>query len=292
MNLKRTISALLLAVGTVVGVAFCRGPMAIVTFMFVNILALGGMLEYLRMCEAKGMIVTRDGSLGRVFKLYGLAATVLFVSIVFATSYPLPIVTKYFPDDSNGLEYVTLLIIVLGLFVVQSFERNPRRALGNIAGVLSGFVYVPWLFSFIFKVVFFPGVDGRWFLFALLFIVKGGDMLAYVVGSTLGKHKLIPRISPKKTWEGAAGNLVGGLAAGLIIWKWFPCGFSLATALGMAVLLNILSQVGDLAESMLKRDAEMKDSSALIPGVGGALDVLDSLLLTLPVMYFYLMFSR
>jgi phosphatidate cytidylyltransferase len=224
------------------------------------------------MLESKGL---------RVFKFYGATMSVLYVSVVFLVSY--------FPCLNHGLEHIALFIIVLGLFVLQTFERDPHRALGNISGVLSGFVYVPWLWSFIFKVIYYPGVDGRWFVFALFLIVKGGDMLAYVVGSSIGKHKLIPRISPGKTWEGAVGNLAGGLIAGLIIWAWFPCGFSLKGALVLAVLLNVLGQVGDLAESMLKRDADLKDSSGFIPGMGGALDVLDSLLLTFPVLYFYLL---
>ncbi|MEJ2744868.1 MAG: phosphatidate cytidylyltransferase, partial [bacterium] len=189
-------------------------------------------------------------------------------------------------------EYIAAVVLILGLFILQAFERDSQRAVGNIAGVLSGYVYVAWLWSFIFKVIYYPGLDGRWFIFALFLIVKGGDMLAYVVGSTIGTHKLIPRISPKKTWEGAAGNLAGGILAGLIVWRWFPCSLSLPAALGIGVGLNVIGQVGDLSESMLKRDANLKDSSGSIPGIGGTLDVIDSLLLTLPALYFYLVLTR
>jgi phosphatidate cytidylyltransferase len=275
MFLLRVGSALLLIGILIVSVWFSRGPAAIVPLVVANLLALGGTLEYFRMLEAKGM---------KVFRFYGAAAAMIFVSTVFFDSY--------FPHDNDGLEYIAAVVLIIGLFILQAFERDSQRAMGNIAGVLSGYVYVAWLWSFIFKVMYYPGVDGRWFVFALFLIVKGGDMLAYAVGSTMGRHKLIPRISPKKTWEGAAGNLAGGILAGLIIWNWFPCSFSLPAALGMGAVLNIVGQVGDLSESMLKRDANLKDSSGSIPGIGGMLDVLDSLLLTLPVLYFYLVFSR
>lgn len=275
MFLLRVGSAFFLIGILIVSVWFCHGAAAIIPLVVGNLFALGGTLEYFRMLDAKGM---------KVFKFYGAAATVIFVSTVFLDSY--------FPHDNDGLEYTAAVALIIGLFVLQAFERDSQRAMGNIAGILSGFVYVAWLWSFIFKVMYYPGLDGRWFIFALFLIVKGGDMLAYAVGSAFGTHKLIPRISPKKTWEGAAGNLAGGILAGLIIWKWFPCAFSLTAALAMGAVLNVIGQVGDLSESMLKRDANLKDSSGSIPGIGGMLDVLDSLLLTLPVLYFYLVFSR
>ncbi|MDD5555782.1 MAG: phosphatidate cytidylyltransferase [bacterium] len=274
MFIHRAGSSLLLIGVIIVAVTFSRGGAAVFAFAVANLLALVGILEYFRMLEAKG---------ARVFKFYGGSAAVIYVSAVFFASY------LRLPD--GGFEHLALVSLVTGLFILQAFERDAGRAIGNIAGVLSGFVYVPLLWSFIFKVMYYPGLDGRWFLFALFLIVKGGDMLAYAVGSTIGRHKLIPRISPKKTWEGAAGNLAGGLIAGLVIWRWFPCGMPLPHALAMGAGLNLLGQVGDLAESMLKRDAGLKDASGLIPGIGGALDVMDSLLLTLPVLYLYLVMA-
>lgn len=273
--IRRLSSAVLIVGLMAVAVIFCRGPMAGLIVAIGVILALSGVLEYYRMLETKGLTQ---------YKFYGGAVTVVYMVAIFLDSY--------FDRHGNCMEGLTIFIIVVGLFVLQAFERTPRRALGNISGVLSGFLYVPWLLAYFVKILYFPGVDGRWYIFALLFIVKGGDMLAYAVGSSFGRHKLIPRISPNKTWEGAAGGLAGSLIAGLVIWKWFPCGFTLPSALIMAALLSVLGQVGDLAESMLKRDAGLKDSSGFIPGIGGALDVLDSLLLTLPVLYFYLLFYR
>ncbi|MCX6354643.1 MAG: phosphatidate cytidylyltransferase [Candidatus Aureabacteria bacterium] len=273
--IKRFCSAVLLVGVLILSVWFSRGPSAVLALVVASLLALGSVREYFGMLEAKGL---------KVFTFYGSAATVIFITTIFFDSYCHPL--------NDGVEYSAIIALITGLFILQAFERDPRVALGNIAGVLSGLVYIAWLWSFIFRVMYYPGVDGRWFVFGLFLIVKGGDMLAYVVGSTMGRHKLIPRISPKKTWEGAAGNLAGGLLAGLIIWKWFPCGFSLFAALGMGALLNILGQVGDLSESMLKRDADLKDSGGFIPGIGGMLDMLDSLLLTLPVLYLYLAFTR
>jgi phosphatidate cytidylyltransferase len=275
MFLLRTGSAILLVSILIVSVWFCHGPAAIVTLVVGNLIALAGTLEYFRMLEAKGM---------KIFKFYGASVTVIYVSTVFLDGY--------FLRGADGLEYIAAVMLILGLFILQAFERDSQRAVGNIAGILSGYVYVAWLWSFIFKVMYYPGLDGRWFVFALFLIVKGGDMLAYVVGSGIGTHKLIPRISPKKTWEGAAGNLAGGILASLIVWRWFPCSLSLPSALVMGVVLNVIGQVGDLSESMLKRAANLKDSSGSIPGIGGMLDVIDSLLLTLPALYFYLVFTR
>ncbi len=275
MFVYRVGSALFLIGVLIVSVAFCRGPWAALVCMIGILLALSCILEYFGMLRAKGV---------RVFTFYGSAATVVYVATVFFNSY--------FSAGNDGMEFLAMAVLITGLFILQAFEREPGRAIGNIAGVLSGFLYIAWLWSFIFKVLYYPGVDGRWFVFALFLIVKGGDMLAYAVGSTLGRHKLIPRISPGKTWEGAASNLAGSLAAGVIIWRWFPCGLRLSHALFLGGLLNVIGQVGDLSESMLKRDAGLKDSGGFIPGLGGALDVLDSLLLTLPLLYFYLVLTR
>lgn len=273
--IKRIGSSVLLVGVLILSVFFCRGPAAVLALLVANILAVGAVMEYFRMLEAKGV---------RVSRLYGGAATVMVITAVFFSSY--------FNRAGGGLEYMAAVALIAGLFILQIFERAPRMAIGNMAGVLSGVVYIAWLWSFIFKVMYYPGVDGRWYVFALFLIVKGGDMLAYTVGSTMGRHKLIPRISPGKTWEGAAGNFAGGLLAGLIVWRWFPCGLSLGAALGMGALLNVAGQVGDLSESVLKRDADIKDSGGFVPGIGGILDVLDSLLLPLPVLYLFLLFSR
>ncbi|MCX7009821.1 MAG: phosphatidate cytidylyltransferase, partial [Kiritimatiellaeota bacterium] len=131
-----------------------------------------------------------------------------------------------------------------------------------------------------------------WLILYLLLVVKLSDTGAYFVGCTIGHHKLVPRISPKKTWEGFFGGLAFALVASLLWWHFSggrlgPLAFPLPHAIGLALLLALMGVLGDLAESILKRAANVKDSASYIQGMGGVLDVLDSLLLAAPTLYIY-----
>ena len=132
----------------------------------------------------------------------------------------------------------------------------------------------------------------------LLCVVWAGDIVAMYVGRTLGRHKMAPQLSPNKTWEGAAGSVIGSLlAAGGLLWltEWTATRFNSAKLsfpeevwywLVLAVVINVAAQVGDLAESALKRSAGVKDSGTLLPGHGGVLDRIDALLLAAPVLWY------
>jgi phosphatidate cytidylyltransferase len=129
------------------------------------------------------------------------------------------------------------------------------------------------------------GVD--WLLFALA-VNWVGDVAAFYVGRTAGRHKLAPRVSPGKSWEGAIGSMVAALLFGLAFYRVVQPAILLPHMLALAAVASIAGQTGDLAESALKRGAGVKDSSTLLPGHGGFLDRLDSSLFTMPVVYFYL----
>ena len=133
---------------------------------------------------------------------------------------------------------------------------------------------------------------GPWVEMLLLTTVMTADSAALFVGSALGRHKLAPRISPGKTWEGLGGGVLGGIVGALIVrhfgLQWIP----LSHAVVLAILVTLAGVAGDLAESLLKRWAGVKDSGALFPGHGGMLDRLDSLLLGAPVLYYYLLYAR
>ena len=125
-------------------------------------------------------------------------------------------------------------------------------------------------------------------LLTLFFIVIfAGDTGAYYTGRTLGRRKLAPRISPGKTWEGVAGGLVGNVVATLIAHFTFFPELPLVHAVPLALVMGVLGITGDLCESMIKRGAKAKDAGALIPGHGGLLDRLDSMLFNAPVIYYY-----
>jgi phosphatidate cytidylyltransferase len=125
----------------------------------------------------------------------------------------------------------------------------------------------------------------------LIAVTKFSDMGAYLTGSAIGRHMMVPQISAKKTWEGFAGALVFALFCSLALFKLMPGHLALlnwthATILGL--LLGFAAVIGDLAESIIKRSTGVKDSGNLLPGIGGALDLIDSLLFTAPLLFFYL----
>ncbi len=188
-----------------------------------------------------------------------------------------------------------LFVIVAGLFVFQATRREGGDAVSKISTTLTGIIYVAWLFSFLPRIDYYfhcaptGAGDGRFYVFFLFLVVKVNDSAAYYIGSQWGRHKLIPRISPGKTVEGAIGGvLAGGLSgvAGKFIFSLdrlnWPAAFTLGLFLGIAAVM------GDLAESLLKRSAGQKDSGRTLPGMGGILDLLDSLFFTTPLLYLYM----
>jgi len=152
-------------------------------------------------------------------------------------------------------------------------------------------MYVPWLFNFVQKINFFPGVDGRFYVLYFILVTKFSDTGAYVVGSLIGRHKMIPRISPGKTWEGFGGAIFSSTVASLVFVHFLGDkmpGMHRLHAVVLGVVLSMTAVIGDLIESLFKREAGVKDSGHLFPGIGGILDLLDSLLFNAPIMYLYL----
>ncbi len=134
--------------------------------------------------------------------------------------------------------------------------------------------------------------NGAWALMYLLILIWVADTAAYFGGKALGRHKLAPSISPGKTVEGTVISLAATVAVAFFLFRaWFP-GFAEAHGLLLGIIVNVSGQLGDLAESALKRSAGVKDSSTLLPGHGGMLDRLDSLLFGAPVLYYYFLYAR
>jgi phosphatidate cytidylyltransferase len=122
-----------------------------------------------------------------------------------------------------------------------------------------------------------------------IFVPKSCDIGAYFTGRAIGRHKMTPTLSPKKTWEGAAGGLVTAVLAALGINAINPL-LTWPSAIGFGIVVGITGMVGDLMESLIKRDCEKKDASDLVPGFGGVLDVVDAILFAAPVSYAWIMF--
>jgi phosphatidate cytidylyltransferase len=191
-----------------------------------------------------------------------------------------------------------VLTALLGLTFLERLARSSKEHyLAGTASTLLGAVYSGWLLGYFIWLralgADLPGAaegglePGTAFVYLVLIVTWSYDSFAYLAGSLLGKHKLIPKISPSKTVEGMVGGLVGAAAAALVSAATFAPFLGLAEAVALGLGLGVAAQVGDVVESMFKRSAGAKDSSNLIPGHGGFLDRFDSLLFTGPVMYFY-----
>jgi len=184
--------------------------------------------------------------------------------------------------------------VMMAAFLSQSVQfRRPGQTMATIAGTILAVAYVGLLGSFIIQIRWFDGpYHGLVALAALVATAKGSDTGAYTMGRIAGRHKLWPRLSPNKTIEGAIGGLAFGVAASLIVSALAkfvfkaPC-LGWGPAVGFGLLIATAAQLGDLMESMIKRDSEKKDASSALPGFGGVLDVLDSLLFAAPVAYGY-----
>lgn len=203
------------------------------------------------------------------------------------------------PDALYTFEIGTLLFFLLIVFARQMFLKAQELVpLETMALTLFGLFYVPWPFSFVAKIVYLTpqesgAVTGHWYVLFLVLVTKFSDMGAYLTGSLVGKHPLVPHISPKKTWEGFFGALLFSIGGGCALYALMPdklkwLGFQHAAILGL--VLGFAAVVGDLAESLIKRSCGVKDSGRFLPGIGGALDLIDSLLFTAPMMFFYLRF--
>ncbi|HEV7401914.1 MAG TPA: phosphatidate cytidylyltransferase [Chthoniobacteraceae bacterium] len=202
------------------------------------------------------------------------------------------------PEAEIGL----LVLCVLAVLTSQLFLKNREPIpLSAAAFTLLGIVYVAWLFGFATKLIYFTPRDGaghltgQWYLLYLLVVAKFSDMGAYLTGSLIGKHPMVPHISPKKTWEGFAGALLFSTAGSFaLLWLLGPKLHLLRPldALVLGLGLGLAAVVGDLVESIVKRSLDLKDSGSLLPGIGGALDLIDSVLFTAPLLYYYLRLSE
>jgi phosphatidate cytidylyltransferase len=254
-------------------------------------LATAGLAEFYGMVEKRNLAC---------FKWCGLIGGVLLMTGTFLqlTGEISAVTTGYVgvydsPARPNDFETGFIILFVLGLCVRQLLSRVNTTGIVAIATTLFGLMYVPWLFNFIQKINFFlfPGVDGRFYVLYFILVTKFSDTGAYVVGSLIGRHKMIPRISPGKTWEGFAGAVLVSTAASLVFVHFFGgrmAGMNFLHATILGIILSVTAVIGDLIESLFKREAGVKDSGGLVPGIGGILDLLDSLLFNAPIMYLYL----
>jgi phosphatidate cytidylyltransferase len=250
--------------------------------LLVAFLALAGLVEFYGLAQKRGLACFKiSGVIGGGLLMVG---TFLHVTGHLGTA-------NGSPARVNDFETSFLILFVLGLCVRQFVSRSNTLGIQAISTTLFGLMYVPWLLNFIQKINFFPGVEGKYFLLYFILITKFSDMGAYIVGSLIGRHKMIPRISPGKTWEGFGGAIVVSTGASLVFVHFLGdhmAGMNWVHAVVLGVILSSTAVIGDLIESLFKREAGAKDSGNILPGIGGILDLLDSLLFNAPIMYLYL----
>lgn len=277
-------------------------------FSFVCLAIVGAMLEFYWIAEAKG---------ARPHKVLGIVFGLLFAFVFFHGT------TDMFVMNALGIQYsygalyfvravsfAIVIALLVAICLIVEMRRSDSSPLLNNSSTILGVMYVGFFLSSLVGIrqlfggdplvstmaTSAPGFDagsdlsisGAYMLMAVLVSIWICDSAAYYVGRAFGRHKLAPKISPKKTWEGAVGGAVFAIAS-MIGFQEFLLGFlSIADAIVLGLIVGVLGQVGDLAESHFKRDAGVKDSSQLIPGHGGVFDRLDSLMFVSPLVYAYI----
>lgn len=187
-----------------------------------------------------------------------------------------------------------ILFIVIAMVVIELF-RNKQSAILNLGTSLFGILYIGLFSSTIILLREFFNEDyvtGGYLIISVFITIWICDSAAFFLGTALGKHKLFPRISPKKSWEGSAAGFIFALISMIALKYILLDSFSVLDAVIVGTIIGSVGQIGDLVESLIKRDAGVKDSSNLIPGHGGIFDRFDSLMLSSPVIYLYLSFFK
>lgn len=234
-------------------------------------LTIGGLYEFFYLIKKKGI------------PIYS------YTGIIFGILIPLSIFFQF--ELTKKWELLFIVIVLLLIFLLQLVRRDSTNAIVGISTTLFGVLYVSWFFSFLIKIRFLmPGVGGIKLLGFILLITKCGDMGALLVGSKIGKHPLLPRVSPNKTIEGSIGSFIFSATAAVLAQSLIPAelNFSLVHIVLIGIFFGGIGQLGDMSESLIKRDCNVKDSGKLLPALGGVLDAIDSLLFSAPAFYFYM----
>lgn len=262
--IRRTVSSIILMT-FVMGIVYL-----IPNWMFTIVISLfvaAGMFEFFRMVEKRDIFV---------YKYFGTVVGCLIPVAIFTEGG--------FPEMKN-LEPILIVTATLLTFTLQLIRRDKAKDhLVSMALTLFALLYIGWFFSFFVKIKILE--NGSNLVAFLVIVTKSADIGAYLVGSRLGRSELIPRISPKKTKEGTIGGILFSVIVSVIVGR-FLTGFSFLHLTILGFILATLGQVGDLAESLIKRNCSVKDSGAYFSGIGGVLDLIDSLLFTAPVFWFY-----
>lgn len=277
--LRRGFSTLLLW-GVVASIFWSMVPAAYLGL--IGVLALISTREYFKMLRADGV---------KCFPRFGMLVAIVYCVLAYRGFL------NGAKDIPAILDTAAIFIAITGAFTLQlRYPIKGVEALLSVAGNVLGFIYITFLFNFAARISFgLPGegaVPGAFVLLWLLTVTKFTDMGAYLTGSLIGKHKMIPHISPGKTWEGFFGAIVFAQLAACGLYALLPKQLAVLQSwphvIALGFILAVLAVIGDLAESVVKRAVHAKDSGNMLPGIGGGLDLIDSICFTAPALWFYL----
>lgn len=269
----RTLTAFVFAI-VVLGSIFLSPASFFLLFLFVSAASLW---EFIHMMQSQ--FVYSAAQFNRV-KVMALCIGA-FISIILYCINSHKINTGYF---------FLFIPLWLSFFIHELFITSEKPA-QNIAIISLGIACISLPLGLVHELVVYEGttwsIQNFGIVLAILLLIWTNDTMAYFIGRWIGKHKLLERISPKKTWEGFFGGIVFSLIAGFIIFKWLKT-FDFITWIGIALIVSVFGTAGDLFQSMLKRQAGVKDSGKLLPGHGGVYDRFDAFIFCLPFVFAYL----
>lgn len=241
------------------------------------VIIVGGLVEFYRLCSKKDIEPMQSVGIASAVAIFGLAFTIFLQWGTPATEMTARIVL-------GAMLYI--MLIVPTTFICELWRKSPTP-IANIATTFMGVIYVALpMAMLLFVPQILVGKWSPWAMMAFVSIIWINDICAYLVGVSIGKHRLCERISPKKSWEGFFGGLIG--AAGFAVLFGHLLGGNLAVWGGLGVVTALAGVAGDLVESLIKREADVKDSGKMMPGHGGFLDRFDALFIATPFALFYL----
>lgn len=290
---KRLFSSLLMW-GIVAGVFFSRQTWALV--LIVIVLAVLGSLDYIRITKSAPGHQRRWGAfIVSICYMAWLAGDLLYFKSADNVGIERSQRLLNFTPEIVGL----LAAVFLAFFLSLRREIKGLDSINAVGLSILGYIYVPVLFGgFMMRIIFLPPspeVSGAWLLLFVAIVTKFTDMGAYLTGTLFGKTKMVKHISPGKTWEGAIGSFFLAQLGAFTVW--YLAGENLAwmgdwkSILFLGIIISITAIIGDLAESILKRSVEVKDSGDTLPGIGGVLDLIDSICFSAPAAYLYLLLT-
>jgi phosphatidate cytidylyltransferase len=237
----------------------------------VCLVTIGGLYEFFHMIKRKDVPI--------------YSYTGIFIGLLI----PLSIFFRF--ELTRNWELLFIVCAFLLILMLQFNRQDNRNAILGLSTTLFGVLYVSWFFSFLVKTrLLLPGFSGAELVGFIVLVTKAGDIGSLLFGTWLGKHPLMPKVSPNKSVEGTLGGIAVSAVTAVLCRAWLPDlpQFTPCFVALMGAFFGCLGQLGDLSESLIKRDCDVKDSGNLLPGLGGILDIIDSLLFSVPAFYLYM----